>query len=349
MKPSSYRLYEFPPGVIVRIVSSRSRVLSYFDAEYGRLAAQDAGRVDLEARVEGLGQLIGRAEAAAPETAVIGRRHKVTRWRIALAGLEAETQVVLFEAGGPMSLPYLQNFYLEPLLRFKVTQAGYALVHACSLVKSGKSVLFPAGSSVGKTTLMLRYAAGGGVVQGDNHVIVSPDGQTFAFPRRLRIHSDLRMTSPAAFRSLPAREKAWLRFSRIIRFLSLGYGDFTSRLKLEQALPGCRFAASAEMDSIFLLRAHAGSEIVGPNPLPLESLVQTVQANNAAEGAWLFPAISSYIAAHHDSVFAEMPARESAILNRAFKGLPSFEILVPRAAHAGVIAERIALLTGLSP
>ncbi len=340
------RLFSFAPDVAIRI-DGPDRVLSYFDAEYGPLAISQCGAPAIDLIIESYRHGTAAVRTGAPESLVVRRRHKVTWWALTLNGLEDETTRMAFSYVGPMGLPYLQNFYLEPLLRLKLLQAGLALVHGCALAKGSMSVLFAGGSSVGKTTLALRQAAQGRAILGDNYIILSREGETFRFPRRLRIHSDIRETNTEVHRLMARRERAWLSLSRIIRALSLGYADLTCRLSIQRLVPNCVLRKSATLDSTFVLTPHAGTELVGPVPIGVDELVRRIQAHSLSEGLWLAEAMSAHYRSQPSSRLRDLPEVERDILREATGTRPMFEFLIPRVADPGALVDHIGRLSGL--
>ncbi len=342
------RLYRFPPDIGVGIFARREDVLSYFDAEYGRCAHDRLPQARLEVYVGNYRQAVTSLASQVSRWLVYERRHKLAKWRMALSGLDEETTRLAFEGRGVMLLPYLQNFYVEPLLRIKSLQAGYALVHGSSVMKGTKSVLFPAESRVGKTMLTLRQVIRGKAIQGDNCVIVSPKGDTFAFPRRLRIYSDLRRADPIAYGRLPRREKIRLTIAGSIRSLSFGYANPASRLGLEVFVPNCTICPHAQLDSIFVLTPHEGPDLVGPIRLGLEQLVESVQAHSFSEGRWLMEAVSPCLTAELESWLLRKMDVERQILAAAFEGVPAFELLVPRVTDPGPLLSRMARISGIN-
>ena len=212
------------------------------------------------------------AVASSPDPLLLERgfagRHKILRWRVGVAGIDEETTTIAFEGRGQMVISFLQTFYVEPLLRLKFAARDHALVHAACVVKDGRSVLFPAGSAVGKSTLTLQHAAAGQPVQGDNYVILSPDGRTLAFPRRMRIYSDLRSTAPQVFRRSPAAEQRRLRIAGIVKRLSAGYSNQPRRLTVQQMLSGSQACPEARLRAVFLLKPYDGEGLTEPRPRP---------------------------------------------------------------------------------
>jgi hypothetical protein len=62
----------------------------------------------------------------------------------------------------------------------------------------------------------------GAPVFGDDQVLIDPEGACLAFPRRMRLYSDLRVRVPLAYERLPRQIIAELAARRLLRILSHG-------------------------------------------------------------------------------------------------------------------------------
>jgi hypothetical protein len=346
LAPSPSETYEFPSGVALRVHSHQAEVLAHFRAEYaGAVVSQRNEPVDIEVyagreavRSGPLPQLLEDGYEA---------RHKILRWRVGLAGLDEQTTVVAFDGSGQMVISFLQTFYVEPLLRPKFAARDHALVHAACLAKNGESVLFPAGSRVGKSTMTLQHAAAGLPVQGDNYVILSSDGRTLAFPRRMRIYSDLPATAPEVFRRLPSAEQRRLKVAGIIKKLSAGYSNQPRRLTVQQMLPDSPVCAEARLRSVFLLKPYEGEGLAGPSPCSSDAAIARIQEINSLEAKQLGEALSALPAPQHAYMTDEMTAREKDVLSRALKDVAVSELLVPRVKDPAPVVAEMRRLAGL--
>jgi hypothetical protein len=338
------RAYRFPSGVTLRIHSSEGAVLNHFASEYASALIEDPGGAEVEVYA-------GRnAIKSSPEADRLNRsyegRHKIVRWRIGVAGLCSDTTRVGFEGSGQLVISFLQTFYVEPLLRLKFAARDHALVHAATLLKGDVSVLFPAGSAVGKSTMTLQHAAGGEGVQGDNYVIVTPGGRTLAFPRRMRVYSDLPAINPEIYARLPRRERMRLRWAGIIRRLSAGYANLPRRLALEQIVGGKnRVTGEARLSAVYLLKPYAGEGLGGPFPQTADEAIERIQAMGDMESERLQKALPEDEPA---SLMEPLLHRERDVLERALTGVPIFELLVPRVRHPSPLVAQIRQIAGLA-
>ena len=341
---SNQRTYVFPSGVTLRLHSDQREVISHIDAEYGSVLAVAPGDADIDVYA-GRSAISSSPRANDFEQAYEGR-HKTVNWRVAVSGLEAETTRVLFEGRGQLVISFLQTFYIEPLLRLRFLKRGHALVHAACLANGDSSILFPAGSGVGKSTLMLRHAASGKQVQGDNYVILTGEGRTLAFPRRLRIYSDLAVVSPDIFGRLPTAERWRLRAAGLIRRLSFGYANLPRRLTIDEIAGPGRLCPEATLESVYFLKRHAAGGLAGPTPVAKDEAVTRIQAINREEAKRLEEALSGH--AEAKAVVEEADCLEHGILETVLARVPISEILVPRVRNPSAVVSEISRVCGLS-
>src|SRR5438128_6394329 len=331
---SSYqRMYRFPSGVTLRLQTDQREVLGHLDAEYGSVSTEALGEADIDVYA-GQSAISSSAQDSEFNEAYEGR-HKTVHWRVAVSSLQAETIRVLFEGRGQLVISFLQTFYIEPLLRLKFLKRGNALLHAACLAHGERSIRFAAGSGVGKSTLMLRHAASGKRVQGDNYVILTGEGHTLPFPRRLRIYSDLAAVSPDIFGRLPSAERWRLRVAGLIRRFSLGYANLPRRLTIDEIVGPGRLCPEANLSAVYFLRRHSGGGLAGPPPVPLDEAVARIQAINREEASRLEPALAGRPEAK--AVFDEAGCLERSLLENVLGHLPLFEILVPRVRNPSAV------------
>ena len=340
---SNQRAYRFPSGLTLRLQSDERQVLNHLDAEYRPVLANAAGEPDIDVYA-GRSAISSSPEPGAFSQAYKGR-HKTVRWRVAVGGLEEGTTRVLFDGRGQLVISFLQTFYIEPLLRLKFLKHGHALLHAACLANGDSSILFPAGSGVGKSTLMLRHAASGKRVQGDNYVILTSDGRTLAFPRRLRVYADLAAVNPDIFGRLPSAERWRLRIAGLIRRLSLGYANLPRRLAIDEIVGPGRLCPEARLAAVYFLKRHTADALAGPTRVSLDEAVARIQAINRKEADRLREALSGH--ADTATVFNEADCLERGILETVLANVPLFELLVPRVRNPSAVVSEISRVSGL--
>jgi hypothetical protein len=338
------RAYRFAAGVTLRIHSSQHAVLNHFASEYTSAAIEEPDVADIEVYAG------KKVIASSPEADRLSRayegRHKIVRWRVGISGLCESTTHVGFEGNGSLVISFLQTFYVEPLLRLKFAARDHALVHAASLAKDELSVLFPAGSRVGKSTMTLQHAAAGQGVQGDNYVILTGDGRTLTFPRRMRVYSDLPAINPEVYAMLSRRERIRLRWAGIIRRLSAGYANLPRRLGLEQIVGnGNGVCREARLRAVYLLKPYQGEGLSDPLPQTADEAIERIQEIGEMESLRLREALPDDQPA---SLMQPILQRERDVLKRALSDIPIFELLVPRVRNPSPLVAQIRQVAGLA-
>ena len=75
------------------------------------------------------------------------------------------------------------EFLVDRILFIKLAQKGCAFVHAGAVEWNGKSALIVAPPDFGKTSTVLSLVGYGAKLLGDDHVILTPEGEVMCYPR----------------------------------------------------------------------------------------------------------------------------------------------------------------------
>jgi hypothetical protein len=203
MRANGAVTFAFLDDLRLEVIGS-TRVLRHYNAEYGRATSGPVAEPEL--RVE-FRRTSGRG-------AGFDGAHKTVRWHVELAEpLDGPLRVVIDLSGEPrpFGLSLLQGYVIEPLLGLLAPAAGHVLLPAAAIGSANGAILLIGRSRSGKSSLSARAAAAGLAVLGDDHVLVAGSGECRAFPRRLRVYSDLSETAPKAYDLLPRSKRAKLR------------------------------------------------------------------------------------------------------------------------------------------
>jgi hypothetical protein len=214
--------FAFGPRLVLEI-RGRTPVRKHFRAEYGAAPTADGGDANVVIRFGG--------PVAGPVV-----RYKTVNWRIALGRPTERPLHSSVKVGGrPLSfvLSLLQGYLVEPLLGVAAARERFVLLPSAAIEADGGAVLLLGRSRSGKSSLCARALAAGGTILGDDHVLLDQDGRCFAFPRRLRVYSDLEQTAPEAFARLPRRSRSALAARAAVRTLSGGFVAPPLRLRVE--------------------------------------------------------------------------------------------------------------------
>jgi hypothetical protein len=260
----------------------------------------------------------------------IRERHKVASWQFAMKGLDAPTTELLFD-GGIFSLDYLQH-YIEQIMRFKISRHGYALVHAGCVASDGSAILFPGLGHAGKTALALHQVLAGRKFQADDYTFISASGETYCYPRRLHISEHIDAVCPAALTKISPLHKASIKAKSLIYYATLKYGDLSEALQLAEMIPDAQLADVARLRAVLLLTGVDGSELTGPRSVDQSELVDRIMQINGLEAKRFQKVLERARPVGQMAADDEWLNRERDVLEEALKGVPGYEVRVPRQA-----------------
>jgi hypothetical protein len=319
------------PGLVLEIQGSTA-IRKHFLSEYG---ARPAAGGEPEVVVE-----FGRAAG--------GRRvqYKSVHWRVELGDPTERPLRASVEVGGrplPFALSLLQGYVVEPLVAIAAARVGYVLLPSGAVETEEGVVLLLGRSRTGKSSLCARALAAGRRILGDDHVFIHPDGSCRAFPRRLRVYSDLKRTAPEAFRRLPGHGRTALRLRAVARTLTRGYVAPPLRLRVEdlgQPLP----EEPLRLARILAIRRDVEARGLERRSLPLESLIELAETVADEQRGRLMDGPNADL--WRDALAAAREA-DREVLKVGFLDLPAKTVLLPAFWDATRSVDALAGILGI--
>ncbi len=226
---------------------------------------------------------------------------------------------------------------VEPILRWKFAERGYALVHAACLASGEDAFLVTARTDTGKTTTSLRmldrhpYS-----FLSDDLTLVSPNGRVLTYPKPLTIsrHTLKAVKTPL----LSRRERVGLvvqsrlhsrsgrRFALILARTHLPAATINAVVQMivpppkyhvERLVPGVEVAPEARLTGMIVIQR--GGE--GTDALDESEALETLMRN--CEDAYGFPPYSSIEGSLRRRNGADLKDVERGIVASALTGLPA--------------------------
>lgn len=119
---------------------------------------------------------------------------------------------ITIEADESFDLYYLYNFIIEPLIIIWSVDKKIAYLHSSGLSsESGKSALFTAWRTTGKTNTVLSLAQKGFYFLGDDYCLVE-DGNVYIYPKNINLFSYNLKVFPRIYNKLPFSTSLRLKF-----------------------------------------------------------------------------------------------------------------------------------------
>lgn len=324
--------FAFGPGLVLEVQGS-TVIHEHFVSEYGARAVTDDGEPGVVVR-------FGRAPGGRKE------RYKSVHWRVELGDpSERPLRASVDVAGRPLSfaLSLLQGYVVEPLVALAAARAGYVLLPSGAVEMEEGVVLMLGQSRTGKSSLCARALAAGRRILGDDHVLLDRGGRCHAFPRRLRVYSDLEHTAPGAFRRLSRQVRTKLRLRAVVRTLTRGYVAPPLRLRVEdlgQPLP----VEPLPLARVVAIRRDGGAHGLERRGLPFDSLIELAETVASEQRVRLMsgPNADSW----RDALAATREA-DREVLRVGFRDLPAQMVFLPAAWDAARSVDALAAVLGI--
>ena len=326
--------YNFHGIFRLAITTDDPAALRYFNQEYGAFEDSAPGTPDLLVNVGRFSMTPQADDRTFGKYRLTGEwiygsaRYKVAWWRFALCGMTSPTTELVFY-GGLFAPYFLQHFLIEQIMRYKIVQKGFVLVHGGCVADRGNSVIFPGLGHAGKTALAVQQVQAGRKFQADDYTFVSASGNTYSYPRRLHVSDHTKEAFPEAVRNLKMRHRFSIKVKSLIYYMTLKYGDLDEALQMEELVPGTIVEDVARLGAAILLTAIDGDKLKGPTPLDPDTLVTRMTAINCLEGKPFNDILLGLNYYGKAPSPGELWGRERDVLRRALITVAGYEVLVP--------------------
>ena len=206
--------------------------------------------------------------------------YKVAKWKFMIDGLKAETTKVYFE-GNFWSYYILYKFFIEPIIRFKLNEFGYFMIHSSSVSSEKGALVFPASPSVGKTSTMLNWLNEGRGFIADEFTILDK-GYAYGYPTPLRLHDYNLKANPFVKKDMGKYDIFQIYVRTWILRLSFGYADLTHEVDVWNAFPKVEMVNKKKISAIVIFTKHS-AEHVEIEELTKEELINRLLIINRFE------------------------------------------------------------------
>ena len=226
---------------------------------------------------------------------------------------------------------------VEPILRWRFVEEGYALVHGACVAVDGKAFIITARTDTGKTTTMLKVLdAHPWSFLSDDLTLITPDGAVLMYPKPMTIsnHTVHAVRTP--------RLTWWERFTLIFQsrlhsrsgrifamFIAKTHLPVATvntvvqmlvpppKYHVERLIPDVRVDPVAELTGLFIIQRGGTGDAALPSSEALDILLEN------CEDAYGFPPYNTIEHFLHSSNGSDLRARERQIIGAAFANRPA--------------------------
>lgn len=255
--------------IITFSVSGPGKKMDYVNRQYSYfLAKQSLSKVDIEVKIgkfdeqkilRGNYEIVNRKYKIQGDTIYAEDSYKVAKWKFLIKDLYKENTQIYFD-GNYWGYYILYKFFIEPVIRFKLNEKGYFMIHSSAVCVNGKALVFPASPSVGKTSTMLNWLHSGMQFMADEYTIIN-EGKAFSYPTPLRLHDYNLKANPYICHDMFFKDKMQIVIRTWIFRLSLGYGDVTHEVDIWNVIRNVKICDSAKINKMIIFTKYNGDSV----------------------------------------------------------------------------------------
>ncbi|MFQ5923030.1 MAG: hypothetical protein ACE5M4_09310 [Anaerolineales bacterium] len=321
------RTFDFHGLVGLRVQTDDSFVADYFHAEYEPAAGPISAELPLV--------MLHWTESSLPRRPDVDYRLKIhkglARWYYRI---RFEPQAIRIEAAGNRTaVPMVHHMLVHGCLRYLCSGQNALLLHAAALVQGDRSLVFTGPGGVGKTTvssIVLDQGGSNWELHADDYVFLTSSGNTYSYPSRAHMYSDLLERVPAASSQLSARQRAHLTLFGLVRQISGERIKWPLRVEPGVLWPNYETAPHARLQALLLLEPSEAQEVKLEPIGDLEHLVDRLMQVNFEEARHTIELIGGFEAPI--DYLEQWKSLESKTLRRALQDKPAYHLLLPRTA-----------------
>lgn len=287
---------------------------------------------------------VARVVRARQRGGTIRGGYKTIAWRVRLSDAASDAIGVDIELSGvPLhfGLSLTQGYLIEPLLSLAAPARGQVLLPAAAIAIEGGALVIMGRSRSGKSTVSARALAAGWPVLGDDQIVIDDQGRCTAFPRRMRLYSDLEETAPDAHAALPGSSRRALAIRKRVRSLSRGYVAPPVRVPSAAIGPAAATTALPIVELVLIERSDT-ARTIAREPLDMDdialcasTLLSEQRTHLARDPAW------------NDRIDA-VAAREAFIVRSGLAAPRAHRVVVPSSFGASEAISGLGTLLGLA-
>lgn len=185
--------------------------------------------------------------------------YKTAKWRLQIEDLDAKPTKFYFDGNG-WTKYILHKSFVEVLLRYKLNQQGYLMIHSSSVAINGQGVVFPASPEAGKTSTMLNYLESGQRFMSDDFSLIGKNN-VFAYPTPITLHSHNLKRHPFLKNALTERDKIQIQLRTLVLKATFGKGDISYKVDIWNKLHDVKVADQVPLNKLILITKYSNDKV----------------------------------------------------------------------------------------
>lgn len=252
-------------GLLTFSIEAERKKLEYINKQYSYFRCDKIDDANIEI-------IVGSYEPPKSGYSVVNRKYKVlgdaiwasdsykvAKWSFMIENLREKNTKVYF-SGNFWSYYILYKFFIEPILRFKLNEKGYFMIHSSAVATDRGALVFPASPSVGKTSTMLNWLNEGRGFMADEFTILDKD-YAYSYPTPLRLHDYNLTANPFVKKNMKKYDMFQICIRTWILRLSFGYADLTHEVDIWNVFPDVKIVDKEKISAVVIFTKYSGKDV----------------------------------------------------------------------------------------
>ncbi len=317
-----------------RVNTDKNKFINYIDKEYYFFRSKKTKSPDLIIN-------IGKFKPNKRNCSIVNHKYyikknylyckdsyKVVNWEVEIKGIESGPITVNFN-GNYLSDSFLCRYILEPLMRIRMNEKGFAFIHSSGVSDGKNGFLFAASKGVAKTSTILNLVGQGGIFLSDDFTILSKSGIIYSYPTTIHLFQYNIDAVPIAYKKLKRADKVEVKVKDLLYKISLKYGSLPLNVNV------CDIFESSKIGNKYPLKSFIFLEKTDKNKVSVEKIKgkdiseQLVSINKIEAFNFLNYMLAYNTVFPHNKLEGHWKRLENN-LNKALKGKKCYKVRVPK-------------------
>lgn len=262
--------------------------------------------------------------------------YKTAKWRLQIEDLYGPKTTFRFD-GNSWTKYILHKSFVEVIIRFKLNQKGFLMVHSSAVELDNRGIVFPASPEAGKSSTVLNYLEVGGHFLSDDFSLIGQN-IVYAYPTPVTLHSHNLKRNPYIAKIIPRGDKWEIFWRTLVLKLTLGIGDMSHKVDIWNYVADGQVKNSVELQEIAFLTKYNGDRLA-IRQISKAEFVNKIMVVNYFETVLFNAYLQAYYYVNPANLENDFYKKMESNINKLFYSEVYTEILIPKHYTKNVFAE----------
>ncbi|NIO44345.1 MAG: hypothetical protein GTN36_02215 [Candidatus Aenigmarchaeota archaeon] len=247
--------------------------------------------------------------------------YKLAKWKLEIIGLESKKTIINVDANASGQL-FIPGYIIDPIIRIKMQEKGYPMIHASAVSKNKNGYVFAARSGCGKTVISVSLLEKGFDFLGDNWIIIK-NGYALNYISTLNIF-DYNINDFVSDK-MSSKDLYILKLKKILYDMTDGYIKLFSQIQIHRFIS--KINKRTKISKLFFITKNKKFSI--KNKINKDNLITQLVLNNKFEMFPFFKYMLEYSFIFPNSKIASFLPDMEENIRRSLKNVKLYRMFIP--------------------